>query len=103
MVVLLAILAVMGSGLWEIYQKEREARALRDEARVQLADLEERENELRADIASLRTERGMEAELRRQFGLAAEGEELIVIVEPPEPEPIREPTFIERVRFWMFW
>ena len=76
-------------GAWGAYAKERESRALREQAEAQLHDLQERETRLDTDIANLRTDRGMEGVLREQYALAAAGEQLIVIVDPKKTEPIR--------------
>ena len=45
--------------------------------------LQKREASLKAKIEALETERGIEEEIRNKFGFAKEGEEVIVIVEPP--------------------
>jgi len=75
----LAILGIFG--VWGTYQKDREAAALNAEAQAQAADLAQREQELKNNIANLETNRGKEAALRQQYALAAEGEGVIVIVD----------------------
>lgn len=88
LLLLLALVALAASGVWGVYKKERESRALRMEAEAQLADLAGRKAQLEADIAKLKTPRGMEEALREQYRLAKSGEGLIVIVDPPTPVPI---------------
>ena len=85
---LLALVVVVAIGVWGVYGKERESHALRRESEAQLADLEGRKAQLQTDIAKLKTDRGMEAALREQYQLAKSGEGLVVIVDPPTPEPI---------------
>src|SRR3989344_3242175 len=75
------------TGVWGVYEKERESRTLRDQTERERAELSAREAQLAGDINRLKTDRGMEEALREQYALAAQGEKLIVIVEPPEPEP----------------
>lgn len=83
----LLLLAVFGvRSVWEVYQKERAALELRRHAEGKLIDLTMRESALRADIAALKSERGLEAALRDEYGLGKEGENLIVIVEPSARE-----------------
>ena len=77
------------AGVWSAYKKERESRALRQEAEMQLGDLSQRQEQLDADIASLETDRGKEQVLREQYALAARGEGLIVIVDTPPVAPTR--------------
>lgn len=103
MLVLLVILA--GLALWRVYQKERDSRELRRQAEVKLADLKEQETSLSTHIQSLRTERGKEEALREQYSVGREGEGLIVIVEPEQPEPVQATS---SMRLWVkkflpFW
>ena len=77
------------AGVWSAYKKERESRALRQEAEMQFRDLSQRQEQLDADIASLETDRGKEQVLREQYALAARGEGLIVIVDTPPVAPTR--------------
>ena len=102
----LLILVVFGGlGVWKIYMKEKESRALRVEAETEEAHLAAQAAQLEEKTAQLKTERGKEELLRDQYDVGRSGEGLIVIVEPPAPEPIvREETFMERVKnFFIFW
>lgn len=75
-------------GVWSAYQKEQESRMLRTQAEVQRSDFTQRQTQLNSDIANLQTDRGKEGVLREQYALGAIGEGLIVIVDPPTPEPV---------------
>ena len=86
---LFALIVLSAMGVWSAYKKERESRALRQEAEMQLGDLSQRQEQLDADIASLETDRGKEQVLREQYALAARGEGLIVIVDTPPVAPTR--------------
>lgn len=102
---LLILVVFVGLGVWKVFSKERESRALRVEAEIQEARLKEQADQLEAKTAQLKTDRGKEALLRDQYDVGRSGEGLIVIVEPPAPEPIApEPTFLDKVRkFFFFW
>jgi cell division protein FtsB len=97
---LLVVLAVRG--VWGVYKKSQEARVLKIEAQAKLEKLVNREQELRSDIADLRSERGVEAELRERYDLAGEGEGVVVIVDSPPAPPEPEPTRFQRFKGW-FW
>ena len=86
---LFVIIVFSVAGVWSAYKKERESRALRQEAEMQLGDLSKRQAQLDVDIASLETDRGKEQVLREQYALAACGEGLIVIVDTPPVAPAR--------------
>lgn len=88
LLVLLVLVGIAISGVWGVYRKERESRALRAEAEAQLADLSTRKAQLEADIAKLKTKRGVEESLREQYRLVKSGEGLIVIVDPATPTPV---------------
>ncbi|MFA7309619.1 MAG: hypothetical protein WC050_01815 [Candidatus Paceibacterota bacterium] len=102
----LLVLVLMGiSGEWNVFKKERESRALRDQAELQVTNLSAQETQLSADIAKLETDRGKEEALREQYAVGRKGEGLIIIVEPVKPEPIEATsTFRTWVRkFLPFW
>ena len=83
-VVLLA-LAAFGAAraAVDMYGKFSEAAAARAGAEVQLAELEARDTKIRADVAALATERGVEAALRERYGVVRPGEGQINIVRQP--------------------
>ena len=102
LLVLLVILAIAVRGVWGIFLKQSESRALRDEAQAQLTDLQKREASLRADMQRLKTDRGIEETLRTQYNLAKPGEGLIVIVEPQSQAATPAPTnwFQRTFKWW---
>ncbi|OGG71202.1 hypothetical protein A3F27_02855 [Candidatus Kaiserbacteria bacterium RIFCSPHIGHO2_12_FULL_53_13] len=87
---LLGVVVAAFSGVWGVYRKERESKALRVEAEAQLADLSQRRIQLEADILKLKTSRGMEEILREQYRLAKSGEGLVIIVDPPTSAPTED-------------
>jgi cell division protein FtsB len=80
--VLIIALVWLGSATWRTYQKQLESGAMRSVAETEFEDLRAREERLKAQIADLKTIRGKEAVLRERYGLAKEGEKMVVIVEP---------------------
>ena len=72
----------LGNATWNVYQKYSEARQNEEIVSNEIQKLQERESDLSVDIARLNTERGVEEELRKRFGVAKKGEEVMVIVEP---------------------
>ncbi|MFZ2886793.1 MAG: septum formation initiator family protein [Minisyncoccia bacterium] len=101
--IMLVIIAIAARGVWGVYQKSHEAAVLRQEAEVKLAELETREAQLRADIANLKSERGVEAELRERYDLAAEGESVVVILEDPTPPPTQQPSRYDSFKNLFKW
>lgn len=68
--------------------------------------LQARKDALEAEVQYLSDERGIEAEMRRQFDVAKEGEKVVVIVEEEEDEQIEtievEASTNEK-RWYEFW
>lgn len=85
---------------WNIYQKSRESKRNVLEARAELLALEHRKTELERDVTYIKSEHGRDQEIRSKFGMAKEGETMVVIVRDEEkkaaPEPTPEPTFWEK-------
>ena len=102
-VILLVLIAVALRGVWGVYKKSQESHELKIEAQAKLYDLKKREFELRSDISNLRSARGVEAELRERYDLAAEGEGGVVIVDPPAPPPEPNPTPFQRFKSMFSW
>ncbi len=103
--ILLALILLASLAVLNVYRKERDSRVLRERAETRLGDLQKQERSLSEHIESLRTDRGREEVLREQYGVGWEGEEMIVLVEPPQTAPEPEQT---GVRQWMrkflpFW
>lgn len=102
MVLLLIFVALAARAVWGVYAKERESLELRKRAEADLSELQLREANLRADIAALKTDRGLEAAIREEYGMGREGEQLVVIVDPPEPAPREEDPWPFKALRWAF-
>lgn len=77
--------------IFNIARKEEIARHTVRETQAELSTLEERQATLEGNIKELDTERGQEATLRQDFGVAKPGEEVIIVVpekEQPSPPPL---------------
>ena len=68
---------------FKIFQTYSETKKEYEMARDESNQLKQREYNLKEKVQALKTERGVEEEVRNKFGFVKEGEEVIVIVEPP--------------------
>jgi cell division protein FtsB len=98
LLVLLTLVVIGASSVWGVFWKERESRALRNEAQMQLKDLQEQDAHLKSEIDRLQTARGKEAALRENYEMGKYGEKMIVIVDPATPQPIQASSTWQR---WM--
>ena len=99
------LIALIGNATVNMFERYKEAKVRADRAAEELALLEERRAKLASDLARLSPPRGTEEELRRRFNVAADGEKVIVIVDPktnaPEEGISREETTWQKiVRFF---
>ena len=87
LVLLLLVIAAL-SALWDVYKKETESRTLRVQAEAQLYNLNMQQSHLSGEISRLQTARGKEEMLRENYEMAKQGENLIVIIDPPAAPPV---------------
>lgn len=105
--ILLFVLVLMMS--WSAYTRYKIASDMevrRASAERELNDLKTQKESLGKQVQYLKDDRGIEAEMRRQFDVALENEQVVVIVEPETDETnssnntykkIEEPAWYE---FW---
>ena len=72
---------VFGWSVLGFYQKSRETKENKQLAAATVAGLKAEKGRLSDDIARLETKEGIEENIREKFGLAKEGEGLIVIMD----------------------
>lgn len=81
----LAILMFSVLGLtfavYDRYQVEREMAARRESAEAELMRESDRQAALKDRVDYLKNDQGMEAEIRRHFDVALEGEQVVVIMD----------------------
>lgn len=80
-IVLFLLLLAMGKGVWSLVQKNHMARQNYKEAENRLAELEIEKKQLVANVGILKTDRGIETEIRKNFSVVKEGEKVITIVD----------------------
>lgn len=86
LVLLVVLLVVTLNSTWKMYEKASLAREQKNRLEKELEDLKSRELELEAKIANLKTERGLEEEIRGRFSVAKNGESVVVVVDPSSGE-----------------
>lgn len=100
------LLVIAGFLIWHAFERYSVANTMaerREAVEQTAAALEARKNALEAEVQYLQDDRGIEAEMRRQFDIALPGEEVIVILEdeaPPEVLPLATTT---EARGWWPW
>lgn len=102
--VVTALVAWSAFTRYQIAQEMAERRALVEE---EVKELQERKDALQTEVDYLSDERGIEAEMRRQFDVAKEGEQVVVIVDEEDDEEefetIAVPESTTEKRWYEFW
>ncbi len=97
---LVVLLGLMIRPTWSIFQKSFESKRNLQHAEAELAELDIRKKELAKDVSYLKSDYGRDQEIRDKFGVAKNGETMVVIVrndkEAPPPPPPPEPTFLQK-------
>lgn len=81
MIVLVILIVLLLNAVFKVYKKQDMTRDNLAKAATSLESLRAREEMLSSEIAKLKTEDGIEAEIREKYGLVKEGEEVIVVVD----------------------
>ncbi len=104
--IILVLSGFMIVSAYNRYQIARDMAERRLDVESEKQRLLERQQELEADVEYLSNERGIEAEMRRQFDVAREGEQVVIIVpdETTEIQPLEVSTTTPSERPWYrFW
>lgn len=88
------------------YQIAKDMDVRRASAERELDELKAHKESLEGQVQYLKDDRGIEAEMRRQFDVALDNEQVVVIVEPETDETNgRDSTYkkIEEPAWYQFW
>lgn len=97
---ILAVVAIVAlRAAWNMYEKFAEAGVAREAAEGELEKLQRREEEVKATVVRLSSERGIEAAVRERFGVArpSEGEIRIVRDESAQEDVSEKKTFWQQL------
>ncbi|MDQ3014243.1 MAG: septum formation initiator family protein [bacterium] len=99
--ILLVLVFFFGRASWGVYKKEQESGANAAQAQVSLKRLEDRQKILTDELNRLKTDEGIEEEIRSKFGVSKPGEQVVIIVEDKKATstvPVPVPTWWEKVK-----
>lgn len=107
MILIFALL--LSVSVYERYKAERETARKSAEQIEELQELEARASVLETEVRRLKSERGIEAEIRDRFEVAKEGEQIVIIVGESESstdselvsvKAEEERSFFDIFKFW---
>lgn len=98
--ILLLVALWLGTLIWGLADKVRVAVSKAREASTEYRLTEERKASLEASVAALETERGKDAAIRTAFGVARQGEEVVVVVPLAVTTPTTTSPWWQKVLDW---
>lgn len=103
-VILVLLVAALSLAVYDRYTVEKEVKERRESKEAELQNLKERQFLLEERVSYLQNDQGMEAEIRRHFDVAREGEQVVVLVgekekAPSTTSPLNQETEVD-VGFW---
>ncbi|MFT5849850.1 MAG: cell division protein FtsB [Patiriisocius sp.] len=101
--VLLIIVVALGVSVFERYTVEREMSDRREHSEAELDRLDDRKVQLENRVEYLEGERGIEEEIRKNFDVAREGEQVIILVGEDEQEIQIVSAAIPEAPWYLFW
>lgn len=105
LVIFLAIIIWLLCSVWNVYKKQDMTRDNLAKTAASLEGLQAREKMLTGEIQKLKTDVGIEEEIREKYGLIKPGEEVIVIVDNDEGGNVVKNTtstgFWQKIKDWL--
>jgi cell division protein FtsB len=102
--VLLVLAFFMLLSAYNRYLIAREMADRRAAVESEIHSLEDRRESLESEVKYLSNERGIEAEMRRQFDIAREGEQVVIILEDKEKSaPLTSQEATTTRAWYRFW
>lgn len=78
---LIILVALAGRAAFKVYGRYQDSRATLALAEKELAIMEDKKTALQKEIAKLKTEEGIEKEIRKKYQVTKDSEQLIVILD----------------------
>ncbi|MAZ29833.1 hypothetical protein CL655_00955 [bacterium] len=105
LLLIVALCVLVGWSVVVRWQVEREMASRRAAVEAEYQALLERYHALKEDVEYLKDERSLEAEIRKHFDVAREGESVVIITEDERPIPANNvaTTSPARAPWWQFW
>lgn len=102
-VILLVLVVLLARSSWERFQIEREMAGRAAQTEAELDELQERKSDLEERVEYLEGERGIEEEIRKNFDVAKEGEQIIILMGEQEDTEVEEVSVEEDSAWYQFW
>ena len=102
LIVLAGIFIYSSYSTYLVYKKKKDSEKEVVKIESYYLEMQSKKNNIEKDIIQLKTDDGIEKEIRDKFGLAKDSEQMIVIVNDKNiiPPSTKEPTFWQKVKYF---
>ena len=100
LIVLLILFAILVKAAWNAHTKAVLSQTKLDDARNELAKLQERQADLSTKVAYLSTDQGLQAEMRDKFHAVKDGESVAVIVDNSQSANAIQASSTASIGWW---
>lgn len=97
LIILFLLILVMAHSTWTIYKKEQTSKEMKDISLQNVEELRARSEDLKSKVDTLKTNTGIEEEIRSKFNVTKDNESMVVVV---DDETGTTSTTTLRVSFW---
>lgn len=103
--IILLLVTVVGWSAYIRFETAMEMAERREKVQREVEVLEEKRDSLHEQVQYLADDRGIEAEMRRQFDVALEGEKVVVILDAEQEQvyPLATSTDMVKKKWYQFW
>lgn len=101
--ILVVIVIFLVMSVYERYTIEREMAARRATTEAEFATLEARREQLESKVEYLSGERGIEEEVRKNFDVAKDGEQVVILLGDGAAAPDEEAVIPVESPWYLFW
>lgn len=97
LIFLLLIVLLVGKGVWGVYKSEKVSLFNKRFSEKEYEELKKRSDLVSEEIKVLKTDKGVEAEIRDKFRVVKEGEQLAIVINSNDVE---EEIITKKENFW---
>ena len=98
------VLLILLRALWGVYKKEQTSEQYLEQEQQQLTSITSRQKELAQSVDYLKTDAGVEAEIRSKFRVVRDGESIAVLIDNDASTTPKTATTTVQKSWWRsFW
>lgn len=103
--ILIITVGFLSKAVWNAYNENAKTKEQATKIRLEFEEVSTRANLLSQGLASLKTQEGVEKEIRKKFSVAKEGEQVVVIIDEESNDTdnvhVEKQGFLNSIFIWV--